>query len=281
VQKLWSDYLNITCSVGISPAADSAEDFPDRLQSCNTYVTSKYLFGPGGIYTETEMARFNTEEMSESIEGFRPLWSAMKDMNSEALISAMQNIFVIMYRGSLNNARNVALAIIYHIMLHLADVGVDLWQHLNTEKEENLYQQISGLENVLDIERWSSNFIRWLFDYLEQQQITGKMNIMKKARRYISEHYSDSRLTLSMVADHVGLSEKYFSTRFARENDESFIDYLTNLRIGKAKQLIMKTDLKIYMVSDAVGFKSVEHFTRVFKKRVGISPRRYAEDKNE
>jgi AraC-like DNA-binding protein len=275
IQKVWNDYLNITCTVGISAPGTSPQDFPSRLQESNTNLTYKYIFGPGGIYTPTEESLFSIREAVSRAEEFRTLWAGVQGLNADELIVAQQDIFTPMYHSSAENAKRTALAIIYNITTHLADTGADLWKLFNTEDKTDFYKKINSLGSVPDVERWITNFIRWVSDYLERTQITGRMNIMEKAKRYIAENYSDCHLTLASTAAHVGLSEKYFSSRFAKENGESFVEYLTNLRISKAKQLIMKTDMKIYMISDAVGFNSVEHFTRVFKKRVGVSPGNY------
>ena len=62
------------------------------------------------------------------------------------------------------------------------------------------------------------------------------------------------------VADYVGFNEKYFSTRFAKECGCTFIAYLNGLRIQRAGQLLLQTDMKIYEVCEAVGYNNVEHF---------------------
>lgn len=278
VQKIWNDYLNITCTAGISPPGYSENDFPARLHTAYDNVTYRYLFGPGGAYSAEEDQSFNLSAAFRWADELQPLWSAVKGLNTDALVSAQQAIFAAMYRGSLRDARETALAIVYHTMLQLSDMGADPRFLVNSGDQANFYQKIMALENISDVERWIVNFVHWVTDYLEQIQVTGKIDIMEKAKRFIAENYADRRLTLAAVADHVGLSEKYFSSRFTKENKENFIDYLTNLRINKAKQLLLKTDMKIYMISDAVGFNSVEHFTRVFKKKVGVSPRHYSEE---
>ena len=78
---------------------------------------------------------------------------------------------------------------------------------------------------------------------------------------------------LKTVADFVGFSEKYFSSRFTQECGCPFIGYLNDLRIGRAQELLLQTDMKIYEISDAVGYSSVEHFNHMFKKKLCMSPK--------
>nr|WP_307992522.1 helix-turn-helix transcriptional regulator [uncultured Niameybacter sp.] len=63
--------------------------------------------------------------------------------------------------------------------------------------------------------------------------------------------------------------------RFAKAVGVSFSNYLTELRMTKAKALMDQTHMKIYEVSEHVGYKNVEHFNRVFKKTIGVSPTQY------
>jgi AraC-like DNA-binding protein len=276
IRKIWRDYLNITCTVAISPQGNAPSDFSERLRECGANVTFKYIFGPDGIYTNAEESLFSVREASRRTEEFHSLWSSIKSLSTDKLFTAQQSIFAAMYRDTLSKARNTALVIVYNIMAQMSDIGSDLWSLFNAEGGTNFYNKINALESIADIEHWLVNFIGRTIDYLEQIQITGKINISEKAKRFIAKNYSDCHLTLDTVAEHVRFSPKYFSFCFSRENGMSFTEYLTHLRINKAKRLILKSDMKIYMISEAVGFNSVEHFTRVFKKITGVSPRNYA-----
>ena len=67
----------------------------------------------------------------------------------------------------------------------------------------------------------------------------------------------------------------YFSAKFKKETGVTFVEYLTDIRMEAAKKLIRNTNMRLADISDAVGYKSVEHFGRLFKKRVGMTPREY------
>lgn len=102
---------------------------------------------------------------------------------------------------------------------------------------------------------------------------------MQRAREFLQDNFSNPELTLKTVADYVGFNEKYFSTRFARECGSTFVAYLNDLRIAKAQELLLQTDLKMYEISEAVGYRSVEHFNHMFKKKLCISPRDYRQSR--
>ncbi len=85
-------------------------------------------------------------------------------------------------------------------------------------------------------------------------------DVMERAKAFIQDNFVNPELTLKTVADYVGFNEKYFSTRFAKECGCTFIAYLNGLRIQRAGQLLLQTDMKIYEVCEAVGYNNVEHF---------------------
>ncbi len=100
-------------------------------------------------------------------------------------------------------------------------------------------------------------------------------DIIERAQRFLSDNFVNPELTLRVAADYVGLNEKYFSSKFTKETGMTFSVYLTRLRLQKARQLMDTTDLKVYEISDRVGYNNVEHFNRTFKKNLGISPSEY------
>ncbi len=91
----------------------------------------------------------------------------------------------------------------------------------------------------------------------------------------MKDNFSNPELTLKTVADYVGFSEKYFSARFTKECGCTFISYLNDLRIRRAQELLLQTNMKMYEISDAVGYANVEHFNHMFKKKLCISPKSF------
>lgn len=98
---------------------------------------------------------------------------------------------------------------------------------------------------------------------------------MKKALTYIGENYFRDDLSLNEVASIMGLSPNYFSAAFGEDMGETFVEYVTRLRMDKAKQLLMDPDIKSGEVGPLVGYKNPQYFSYVFKKTAGMSPREW------
>lgn len=101
-----------------------------------------------------------------------------------------------------------------------------------------------------------------------------------RARAYLSRRFADPNLMLQDVAGEVGMSQSHFSTVFAQETGITFTQYLTGLRIGKAKELLEATPLRSSEIATAVGYNDAHYFSYLFKKHTGVTPSDYRKSKN-
>ena len=85
----------------------------------------------------------------------------------------------------------------------------------------------------------------------------------------------DPELSLNEVAAQVNLSAGHFSTVFSQETGQTFKEYLTELRIKKAKELLRTTTLKAFEICDQVGYNDPHYFSHVFHKHTGLTPIEY------
>ena len=108
------------------------------------------------------------------------------------------------------------------------------------------------------------------------QQDNAESPAITRARRFIEEHQAED-LSLAQVAKAAGMSTFYFCKMFKKFTGLNFTDYLSRVRIEKAKNLLLNPNLRISEIAYAIGFQSLTHFNRVFKKIVGQSPTRYRE----
>ncbi len=97
---------------------------------------------------------------------------------------------------------------------------------------------------------------------------------------YTNKNYQD-KLTIDDVARHASFSCSYISRLFRENTGKSFCDYLNNYRVYKARELLETTDRSVLEIAEECGFDNVSYFIRVFKKAVGVTPRRYRSAKTE
>ena len=111
-------------------------------------------------------------------------------------------------------------------------------------------------------------------------QISGRQDqtssrVVSSALQYIRQNYSDPDLNITRVAQHIDLSPGYLSQLFKKTTGASFADYLNQFRIEEAKKLLRSTHMRIYEVSEAVGYHNSKYFFQVFKQLTGNRPREF------
>lgn len=103
----------------------------------------------------------------------------------------------------------------------------------------------------------------------------GKSRYVLEAMDYIGQHYSDGNLNVAQIAAQLGLSEGHLSHLFKKETDYTVGSYLTRYRIHKAMELLRQGKMKVYEVTEAVGYRDIAYFSSTFKKITGMSPSEY------
>ena len=88
-------------------------------------------------------------------------------------------------------------------------------------------------------------------------------------------HYQEPSLSVEMICQELHISPAYFSTIFKKEVGESYVSYLTDLRLKKALELLKDTTDKTYVIAEKVGYSEPNYFSYVFKKKFGVAPSKY------
>lgn len=117
--------------------------------------------------------------------------------------------------------------------------------------------------------------LEMVIEYRESK-IPGKYySMIQKAKQYIDNHFSDQDISLHSVASIVNISPNHFSTVFSQETGETFIEYLTQVRITRSKKLLLTTSMKSSDITYEAGFGDPHYFSFIFKKNTGLSPREF------
>ena len=119
---------------------------------------------------------------------------------------------------------------------------------------------------------------------LKARQRKNRMNnhhLVQTAKLYIDQHYTESDLSLGTLAEAVNTSPGYLSKMFKSNEEISFVEYLNNLRVAHAKDLLSHTDIKVKDIPQSVGFYSEQNFFRVFKRITHTTPNQYRSMQNK
>ncbi|MFF2908999.1 response regulator [Paenibacillus sp. NPDC057934] len=146
-----------------------------------------------------------------------------------------------------------------HILRLYSQVG-----HIgNFQRFVDYYNKVEELLERLDA-----------FVKVAREQSSQENKSMQKAINYVHKHFAED-LNMAVVSNQLSLNYTYFSHAFKEYTGTSFSSYLRNFRLEKAKALLAGSDLKVYEISQQVGFDNVKHFIRIFKELEGITALEY------
>jgi two-component system response regulator YesN len=136
--------------------------------------------------------------------------------------------------------------------------------------------RLNEINDLVQLEEWLFGFFFKVNEYIGQKRSNRNESLVAGIKDHIDANYH-SNITLTGISKAFGISTGYLSSLFAEYTGFNFIDYLSNLRIQKAKSLLKNSDLRIYEIAEAVGYRDAYYFSAAFKKIVGINPSDYRE----
>jgi len=142
---------------------------------------------------------------------------------------------------------------------------------------EQYFMAVNDLQQAVDddvIYSWTMDIFDKMMDVIYISRDNAEYNSVRQVIEYLQEHYNQD-LTLDDVARKVHISPSHLSRLFKDELGMTIIDYLTDIRIAAAKQMLENSDLMVKEIAEKVGYQEASYFTRVFKKNTGVSPAEY------
>lgn len=133
---------------------------------------------------------------------------------------------------------------------------------------------LKELESVEDVEAWAYQKFEYIMNIINENHGRRTSSTVKMAISYIETHYTMD-ISLEEVAKYVGISPQHFSKIFKMETGINYVDWLSDLRIEKAKQYLNAGEHTIKEICYLVGYKDPNYFSRIFKKIAGMSPSEY------
>lgn len=166
----------------------------------------------------------------------------------------------------------VFLEVILTVAQFLSDLGDEC--RLTPEIQE-IEQTLQQLTSATQVEAELKRVVSDALVVRDAQANRERTMIIHQARAYIDEHFGDPELRMNVLAQEFNLSPNYFSTVFSQEIGQPFRDYLNNLRINHAKELLRTTDMTCAEVAYQCGYNDAHYFYTFFKRKTGLTPQRF------
>ncbi|MBP1963249.1 response regulator [Paenibacillus aceris] len=163
-------------------------------------------------------------------------------------------------------------------------IGVEITVLMYKELEEqakqlddfySIYNKQQQMQTVHEIFACIRQLVNQLVSIVNHQRENQVKKLINRAVEYMEQHYDQEGLSLHDVSSVIHISPTYLSIIFKKEKNINFSEFLNQLRMNKAMELLRISDLKSYEVAEKVGFKNAHYFSLCFKKYTGVSPSEY------
>ncbi len=153
-------------------------------------------------------------------------------------------------------------------------VSLELFIEDFVGEKKDLFSSLKKQTTLEDVAAFIETYFKRIMAELEKKQNTQNNHLVTKALDFINKNiYGD--ISLTKVATMLYIHPNYLSRIFKQSTGESFVEYLTKVKMNEAKKLLKSSHHKVYEIADMLHYKDVSHFTRVFKTMFVISPNEY------
>lgn len=270
--------------VAVGTTVERLSQLPECYQNANHYFAYRFIMPNLHILSETTLSDHLAGQVEKNIGNVDFMQmdpEIIRDFLARGEDKEIHD-FVESYLYNIRNALKsrmfgnyVVLNIRFAVVAFLESIGADQKEYL--EEIEQAVQIIRNEDS--EIMEYFVNMLTTAMrirDRINNYQ-GGKM--LKKALDYLDANYDRDTLSLNLVAENIGVSANYLSAIFSQNMQKTFVEYLTEKRIEKARKLLWQTDKTSSEIAREVGYKDAHYFSFVFKKLQGCSPREYRAEK--
>lgn len=214
--------------------------------------------------TRESVEKFLNNGTQEEIDSFVDAY--IEEMSAETFKSSLMRQYTIM---------DVYIVVMsFCEKMHLSD------GHLKGSVEE-LKNAIQRIRELYEIRGYMKELLSRAIEIRDTVSGRRYSDIIEQAKERIEKTYMSEEISLNLIATSVGMSPSYFSSVFSREVGQTFVEFLTGIRMEKAKELLMCSSMKTSEIGYEVGYKDPHYFSYIFKKTQGISPKEYRARKGD
>jgi two-component system response regulator YesN len=205
------------------------------------------------------------------------LTATLNAADKPKLLKAIAEIF-----AKLSASKELSLDYSHQICLHLVHASARLLMILDNYTvemktiEQSFWKQIFKLETLEDMQELVTTHLTSVLDMMNQKRNGKNKNTISQVMHVIDNGYHD-KLTIQEIAKEVYLAPNYLCALFKQETGQTLNEYITKVRMEKAKELFKDKEKKINEICYAVGYNDPTYFTKIFKRYTGLNPIEYKE----
>ena len=313
VEKIMSEYADFIYFISIGKPVERIRDVNNSYRNASRRFAERYMLDESTVFYNKD-----TEPEQKRIERLRETIAAEKNSSEDIDIASLdinkldisgidikmvsqKTIFHFLRNGTLTEVDDLvdeyfaslgedalkSMMLRQYVLMESLLSALAFLDSLGVSKDKDseilggLKNPVSYVDTVEQARDYISSLLSRMIEYRNQVSDKKYTEIIDKARDFIQENYQNEDMSLQLVASYVNVSSNHFSAIFRKETGETFIDYLTRVRMDNAMDLLTCTAMKTSEIGFEVGYKDPHYFSYIFKKTIGMSPKEYRRMKKD
>ncbi|TCZ72877.1 response regulator [Paenibacillus albiflavus] len=259
-----------TMTIGIGGIALEAAQLHDSYRQAITALDYKMFDGKGKLIAYEQLKRTEVEDARKLDIRLDALFHAMDHYELVSIHDEIEGLFRLTTNlRSRTSIHNFAMYIMMKLDSYLNSVQEDLFQILKMEFE-NL-DILLQFETINDIRSWLTKKIFEISEVLHGKKQKKNWKLIQEIEKYMQLNLH-SNITLRDLANRFSFTPNYLGFMFKEGTGKSFSEYLVDMRMERAWELLQNPTIKIYEVADQVGYRHLPYFSKQFKETFGMTP---------
>lgn len=272
VRESLYNYLKISVTIGVGERISRLASLPQSYSQAREAADQRWYLGKNQV-----ISMDNLEQGKESMYRFDPaqnerLISSLKAAEASKVQAELHIIYDALSRNraeGMQYGRNLSLQLLLLASRILLELNVHR-QGLE-EKENELLAKVFQQETLGDLRRLVESHLLEVCERIGEKRSGKAKNVIERIRALIDKRFAEN-LQVGDIAKEVFLSTTYLCLLFKQETGETINEYMTKVRVDKAKELLKDPSNKFYEVCYAVGYSDPSYFSKIFKKYTGHTP---------
>jgi two-component system, response regulator YesN len=266
---------DISITIAVSNVASDIFELKSLYEYCTYLMKYKFMLGGGKIIKGTDVPFVNSYPDIDFNSMIKDVRCLLHSSNSSDIDEYLDRIFMKL-PSTLDEQylKNMCFMLVTCAQIILNENNVVLTDVV--QKDMCILDTLKSFETVLAEKSWIISLFRTINDKLTLKERTKNHQIVNQIIKYIEKNYIKN-INLDIVAAGFYYSSNYLNRIFKQEMGETIFDYATKYRIEKAKELLCDYKVKLYEITDLLGYSNPAYFGSIFKKFTGLTPKEYRE----
>ncbi len=270
-----ADKTNMSISIGCSRVGNGLVSVKPCYEEAKRALEHRLFTGKGSIIHIEDIAGYTSLHYHLNKEHENKLLSSLRVGDRNIVTKTIESVF-----DDMKRCRNLEVNNFHQICIELFCIASRIVSEFDMNMEEIFgkkflyFDEVKKYKTLIDTRKWMVSAFNQLTDHILNTKILKTKRIIEEARSYIDQNY-EKELSLELMAEMFHISPNYFSSLFRLSVGQSFMEYIIERRIEKAKKLLGQKDARSFEIAEKVGYDNPYYFCRIFKKYTGLTPSEY------